>query len=98
MEDAGALAEKFHLLGDASRLRIVYACLEGPVSAGALAKGLGLGPSLVSHHLRLLKTARVLTSNRQGRQIFYATVDDQIRKMVQDMVMHIQDDPKKKGQ
>lgn len=98
MEDAGALAEKFHLLGDASRLRIVYACLEGPVSAGALAKGLNLGPSLVSHHLRLLKTARVLTSNRRGRQIFYATVDDQVRKMVQDMVMHIKDDPKNKGQ
>ena len=32
------LAEVFHLLGDATRLRIVLACLAGPVSVSALAE------------------------------------------------------------
>jgi len=91
-DDAIELAEIFHLLGDASRLRIVYACLEAPVSSGLLAEGLGLSPSLVSHHLRLLRAARILTSDRQGRQIFYSAVDDHIRGMVRDMVVHIKED------
>ncbi len=86
-DDAIELAEIFHLLGDASRLRIVYACLGEPVSAGALAEGLGLSPSLVSHHLRLLKAARILANDRRGRQIFYAAEDDHIR----DMVVHIKE-------
>ncbi len=90
--DALELAEIFHLLGDASRLRIVYACLGDPVSAGALAGSLGLSPSLVSHHLRLLKAARILISERRGRQIFYGALDDHIRDMVQDMVVHIKED------
>ncbi len=96
-EDAGALAEIFHLLGDANRLRVFYACLKGPVSAGALAEGLDMGASLVSHHLRRLKTARILTSERRGRQIFYGAVDGQIRDMVQDMVFHIKADQKTEG-
>lgn len=91
-DDALELAEIFHLLGDASRLRIIYACLGEPVSAGALAQGLGLSPSLVSHHLRLLKAARILSSDRRGRQIFYVALDDHIRVMVRDMVVHIKEE------
>jgi len=91
-DDAAELAEIFHLLGDASRLRIVYACLGGPVSSGILAEGLGLSPSLVSHHLRLLKAARILTNVRRGRHIFYSAVDDHIREMVRAMVVHIKED------
>ena len=91
-DDAAELSEIFHLLGDASRLRIVYACLGEPVNAGALAQGLGLSASLVSHHLRLLKAARILDSDRRGRQIYYAASDDHIRDMVRDMAVHIKED------
>jgi len=91
-DDAIELAEIFHLLGDSSRLRIVYACLGDPVSSGVLAAALGLSPSLVSHHLRLLKAARILTNVRRGRQIFYSAVDDHIRDMLRDMVIHIKED------
>ncbi len=91
-DDATELSEIFHLLGDASRLRIVYACLGEPVNAGALAAGLGLSASLVSHHLRLLKAARILASERRGRQIFYSAADDHIRDMVRDMAVHIKEE------
>lgn len=91
-DDAAILAEIFHLLGDTSRLRIVYACLDQPIAAGTLAEELGLSASLVSHHLRLLKAARILASDRRGRQIFYAAVDDHVRDMVRDMVVHIKED------
>ncbi|MBL4802932.1 MAG: winged helix-turn-helix transcriptional regulator [Emcibacter sp.] len=91
-DEALELAGIFHLLGDASRLRIVYACLDAPVSAGTLAEGLGMSPSLVSHHLRLLKAARILSSDRQGRKIFYVAQDDHIRDMLRDMAIHITED------
>lgn len=91
-DDAAELSEIFHLLGDPSRLRIVYACLGAPINAGALADGLGLSASLVSHHLRLLKAARILDSDRRGRQIFYVASDDHIRDMIRDMVIHIKEE------
>ena len=72
------LAEMFRLMGDGSRLGILLACLEGPVAVGALAAGLGLSPSLVSHHLRLLRAARLVRARRRGRQVFYEMADDQM--------------------
>src|SRR3546814_14419881 len=53
------IAETFHLLGDATRLRIMLACLDEPVPVGALARRVGASASLVSHHLRLLRAARL---------------------------------------
>ncbi len=55
------LADMFKMLGDPSRLRIVIATLEGPVAVSDIAERLGLSISLVSHHLRLLARAILLS-------------------------------------
>jgi ArsR family transcriptional regulator, lead/cadmium/zinc/bismuth-responsive transcriptional repressor len=86
---AVALAEMFRLMGDASRLKIVFACLETPICVGDIAARTGLSPSLVSHHLRLLRAGRVVRAERQGRQIFYAAADRHIRSVVTDMAAHL---------
>jgi ArsR family transcriptional regulator len=65
------LAEMFRLMSDPSRLSIVLSCLAERVSVGEMAQRLRLSPSLVSHHLRLLRAARLLQAERQGRQVFY---------------------------
>ena len=87
------LAEMFHLMGDANRLRIVFACLNEPVSVGAMAARLGLSPSLVSHHLRLLRAARLLGADRRGKQVFYRAADDHIRSVLRDMADHVRESP-----
>ena len=84
-----ALAETFHMLGEPNRLRIVLACLKAPVSVGVLADELGLSPSLVSHHLRLLRAARLLAGRREGKRVFYAPADEHVRSVVRDMLDHV---------
>ena len=83
------LAEMFRLMGDGSRLRIILACLGEPVCVGDIAERLGLSGSLVSHHLRLLRAARVLRAKRQGKQVFYSVADEHIRCVLYDMVDHV---------
>jgi ArsR family transcriptional regulator, lead/cadmium/zinc/bismuth-responsive transcriptional repressor len=83
------LAEMFRLLGEPSRLRIVLACLDQPANVGAMAERLGLSDSLVSHHLRLLRAARLLKAERHGKQVFYVVADDHVRTVVSDMVAHV---------
>ena len=68
-DKATELAETFHLIGDPNRLRIVFACLDEPVCVSDMAAQLGLSPSLVSHHLRLLRAARLLGAERRGKQV-----------------------------
>jgi DNA-binding transcriptional ArsR family regulator len=83
------LADLFRLLGDPTRLRIVLACVEERRAVGAIAQGLGLSPSLVSHHLRLLRAARIVRAERQGKQVFYLAADRHISAMLTGMLEHV---------
>lgn len=83
------LADLFHLLGDPTRLRIVLACLQAPVAVSGIAATLQLSSSLVSHHLRLLRAARILKAERQGKQVFYSAADAHISGVLRDMLEHI---------
>lgn len=83
------LADLFRLLGDMTRLRIVLACLDAPVAVNDIAYRLDLSNSLVSHHLRLLRAARIVKADRHGKQVFYAAADQHISGILADMLEHI---------
>lgn len=83
------MADLFHLLGDPTRLRIVLACLTQPTAVGEIAAALALSSSLVSHHLRLLRAARIVKAERQGKQVFYVAADAHISSMLATMFEHI---------
>lgn len=88
-EQAIELAEMFRLIGDPSRLKILLACLHNPICVSEVATKTKLSPSLVSHHLRLLRGARIVRSERHGKQVFYEAADDHIRCVLVDMVTHV---------
>ena len=83
------VADLFHLLGDPTRLRIVLACLAQPTAVGDIAAALALSSSLVSHHLRLLRAARIVKAERQGKQVFYSAADAHISTLLANMFEHI---------
>ncbi len=88
-EQAEELADLFHLMGETTRLKLAFACLAEPVCVGDLVERIGVSQSLVSHHLRLLRAARVLRAERRGRQVFYAAADDHIHRVLSDMIAHV---------
>jgi DNA-binding transcriptional ArsR family regulator len=83
------LADLFSLMGDPSRLRIIIICLHEQISVSDIAERLQLSQSLVSHHLRLLRAARMVRSERRGKQIFYTAADQHVQCVIEDMVTHI---------
>ncbi|WP_430912124.1 ArsR/SmtB family transcription factor [Methylobacterium sp. sgz302541] len=86
------LAETFRLLGDPSRLKILLCCLQDSMSVGEIAERLDLSLSLVSHHLRLLRGARLVKGVRNSKQIFYEIADQHVSQMLSDMATHIAED------
>ncbi|MGH6719262.1 MAG: ArsR/SmtB family transcription factor [Alphaproteobacteria bacterium] len=86
------LADTFRLLGDGSRLAILFTCAGAPLNVGAIAAATGLSASLVSHHLRLLRAARIVRSDRRGRNVYYALADDHVARMLADMTAHVGED------
>jgi ArsR family transcriptional regulator, arsenate/arsenite/antimonite-responsive transcriptional repressor len=68
-------ALRFRALGDETRLRLLEQLTAGERCVADLMTALGLGQSLVSHHLRTLRQAGLVTVRRDGRWIYYAIAD-----------------------
>ncbi|MBP2370980.1 ArsR/SmtB family transcription factor [Pseudonocardia parietis] len=63
-------------LGDSTRLRIAAALLQGAeLCVCDTAWVVGASQALVSHHLRQLRTAGIVTSRRDGRMVMYQLSD-----------------------
>lgn len=86
------IAETYRLLGDPTRLRVLLACLKAPMAVGDIARTVDASPSLVSHHLRLLRGARLVKGTRRNKQVFYEAADDHIAHMLDDMIEHVMED------
>lgn len=87
-DQIASIAETYRLLGDPTRLRVLLACLDEPIAVGDIAKAVAASPSLVSHHLRLLRGARLVQGTRRNKQVFYEAADEHIARMLGDMVAH----------
>jgi DNA-binding transcriptional ArsR family regulator len=83
------LAETFRLMGEPNRLRIILAVRHEAKSVGRIAEELGQSASLISHHLRLLRAARILKARRQGKQVFYSAADQHVERVIADMTEHV---------
>jgi DNA-binding transcriptional ArsR family regulator len=75
------LAELFSALSDASRVRIIALLMEGEMSVSALAGGLGMTESAVSHQLRGLRQMHLVRARKAGRQVFYSLDDDHVARL-----------------
>ena len=74
------IAQTLKLLGDPSRLRIVYALAdEREVNVTALARKLRLSQPTVSRHLSILRMSGLAENRRSGKEIFYALVPNRKR-------------------
>jgi DNA-binding transcriptional ArsR family regulator len=87
--EALSLAELFRALGDASRVRILTALLDGEHNVGELAIEADISESAVSHHLRGLRLLRLVRADKRGRAVYYALADEHVRDLLQQGLDHV---------
>lgn len=73
-------AELFKLLSVDKRIEIIELLKNEPMSVNALAEALKITQSAVSQHLRVLKSAGLVTDERRGYWIFYSLNQDTLEK------------------
>ena len=76
------------LLGDETRLRVIWALLESEHSVNELAEVVGAQPAAVSQHLAKLRLARLVRRRRQGTRVFYVVDDAHVRGLVEAVLTH----------
>ncbi|HLN75521.1 MAG TPA: metalloregulator ArsR/SmtB family transcription factor [Nocardioidaceae bacterium] len=87
-DTAVAVAATLQALATPSRLMILAVLQSGPLSVGELTEVVGMEQSAVSHQLRLLREAGLVTAERRGRQVHYALFDDHVALMIDQALDH----------
>ncbi len=68
-------------IGNKKRVKIIL-CLEKEKTVNDLLKMCNLSQSALSQHLKVLKEAKLLSSRREGKNIFYKTKDKKFIKII----------------
>jgi DNA-binding transcriptional ArsR family regulator len=89
---AAHIAELFRAFSDTSRVRILSVLVNQKMNVSALAKMVGISESAVSHHMRGLRQMRLVTSRKEGKEVYYCVEDEHIIRLFQQGVKHIRDE------
>lgn len=83
------LAELYKMFGDSTRIKILYALLDGELCVCDIAGALSMSMSAISHQLRVLKQARLVKYRREGKTVFYSLADDHVHEILALGLEHI---------
>lgn len=65
-------ASVLKVLADETRLAVVEQLIDGPRHVGEINEALEVEQTLLSHHLRVLRDAGLVTSERDGKHVLYS--------------------------
>ena len=88
-EQVELAVEVFRMLADVTRVRLLWALLDGELPVNEAASAVGRSPAGVSQHLAKLRMARLVRTRKQGNQVFYRIENSHVRQLVQDVVFHV---------
>lgn len=85
------LTELFRIFGDSTRVRMLYVLFESEMCVCDIAQLLNMNQSAISHQLRALKNAKLVTARRDGKTVFYSLADSHVRTIIDQGLEHVRE-------
>lgn len=85
------LAEVFKVFGDSTRIKILYDLFEGEKNVTEICQDLEMNQSAISHQLKILRTARLVSGKRVGKSILYSLADEHVKTIIAMGIEHIEE-------
>lgn len=89
IETLNELSDFFKIMGDGTRLRLLWALESGELCVGDLAALLNMTKSAVSHQLKVLKTAKLVRSRKNGKNVYYMLNDHHVKLILEMALEHV---------
>ena len=90
-EDLYDLADLFKAFSDTTRIKLLYALMEGELCVADLVEKTGATQSAVSHQLRGLKQMDLIRCRKEGKQVIYCLADDHVHTILQMGMDHVKE-------
>ena len=83
-------ASIFQALGHPTRIAIIEVLRDGELPAGVIIERLGIEQANASQHLSILRLKQIVTSRKEGNQVFYSVRDPLIIEVLDIMRRYFQ--------
>ena len=83
------LAEFFKILGDTTRVKILYAIDKNEMCVCDIANVLGMSKSSISHQLSTLRKSCIVKCRKVGKEVYYTLDDDHVKQLFEVGIEHI---------
>ena len=88
-EEVYEISELFKVLGDYTRVNILFTLQKGEMCVCDIAQLLNMTQSAISHQLRVLKQARLVKYRREGKTVIYTVSDSHVETILSMGMEHI---------
>lgn len=85
------VSKMLKLLSDPTRMNILYLLEEKELNVGTIADYLQMEQSAVSHQLKVLKEARLVKSQRSGKNVLYSQADEHVYQFLEQVIQHAEE-------
>ena len=83
------LSDFFKVMGDSTRIQLLWALEESDMCVGDLAVLLNMTKSAVSHQLKVLRTAKLVRSEKKGKNVYYTLDDHHVKDILEKALGHV---------
>ena len=83
------LSDFFKVMGDSTRIQLLWALEESEMCVGDLAVLLNMTKSAVSHQLKVLRTAKLVRARKKGKNVYYALSDRHVYTILKMALEHV---------
>lgn len=91
------LANFFKLIGDSTRLKILFALDKEEVCVCDIANALSMSKSSISHQLAVLRKSEIVKCRKQGKEVYYSLDDNHVNEVFEIALNHINHKNKERG-
>lgn len=86
IENFQIIAEVFKQLGDSTRVRIFWLLCHREECVLNISSMLNMSSPAISHHLRPLKNSGLITSRREGKEVYYRATNTEQSQLLHIMI------------
>lgn len=89
LEGFSSASDIFKLLGDPSRVKLFWLLCHTEECVTDLAAMMNMSSPALSHHLKFLKTSGLITSRRDGKEVFYKCADSELADALHHIIENV---------
>ncbi len=83
------LSDFFKVMGDGTRIQLLWALEESEMCVGDLAVLLDMTKSAISHQLKVLRMSKLVRSEKRGKNVYYKLDDNHVKEILKKSFEHI---------